>query len=426
MTLTVPFNLSDADFIYNGQRAVVTLDNSFYETTGTVTRVSSGSVANENNVSTVYVDIEVSNPGGIKKGDTATAVIGDIACNSSGTFKPISERTITSEINGKVYKIYNDLGDNMYAGGVIALLSSDSLNDSLKSQRLNMKDAELSLKNTYDKLDNYTIKAPISGTVIYRNVKAGDTLDNTASAPTMCYIADLSTIVFSLSVDELDVSKIEVGQKVEIDADAVEGRMYDGFVKTVSINGTTVNGVTTYPVEIEVVDPEGLIPGMNVNADIIIEEKSDVLTVPVSAVFRGNMCYVKDDGSNGDKDDSKDKKTQKVEKNSDKKDEKNNEGRNSMIPDGFKPVKVTTGANDENYIEITGGLSEGDIVFVKSATGTTTNPFMQMQQGGMNRGQGGMPSGGQGGMQQGSQGGMNRSQGGMPGSSQGGMSGGMR
>lgn len=390
MVLTIPFNAVDAPSLYVGQQADVTLENSFYTTYGTISRVSTGALTNENNVSVSYVDIEVVNPGGINKGDTATAVAGGIACNTAGTFDYYATKTVTAEVAGEITKINDGMGNQVNEGGIIAVIESDSVKDSLKDSNRSLREAEISLQNTYEQLDDYTIKAPIQGTIIEKNVKAGDKIDNTSSSKTLCVIADLSTIIFTINVDELDIDKIELNQRVDITADALPNKRFDGFVNNISINGSTSNGVTTYPVEIVVNTPEGLLPGMNVNAEIVIAEKSNVITVPVSAVMRGNTVYVKDD------------------KGASKKEE-GEKGRMNAVPEGFRAVKVTTGLNDDNNIEITEGLSEGDVVYVRVQTTTTTN---QMMQGGMPGGGmmgGGMPGGGMtGGMQGG-----NRSQGGM-------------
>lgn len=493
MTLTVPFNSVDAASVYNGASARVVLDNSFFETTGVVTRVATGSVSTDTYASITYVDISVDNPGGIKEGDTATAMVGEVACNSSGTFKNNGKKTVTAEVSGEVGTIYNNMGDYMYAGGVILALESDNVETTVKNAKNSLRDAELSLENTYDKLDDYTIKAPISGTVIYKNIKAGDTLDNTTGAASLCYIADLSSIVFTLSVDELDINKIKTGQNVEITADAVAG-MYTGKVSKVSINGSTANGVTTYPVEITLDDPGELIPGMNVNADIIIEEKANTLMVPVSAIVRGGLCYVKDDGTQkkasakagkpatenagknmpagnftpgegkiegngavkpdgsqavkpdgekfarpegtkttkpeggpstksegaqstkpaGAETKKEDVKSPEKTQNTPAKNASGNGNTKApafgnMAPEGFVAVRVETGVNNDDYIEVLSGLKEGDEVYVKSVSATTNMGFPGM---------GGMPmGGGMGGMS----GGM-RSGGGMP----SGMSGGMR
>lgn len=94
-------------------------------------------------------------------------------------------------------------------------------------------------------MDDYTITAPISGTVITKNVKVGDKISKSSSGTTtMAVIYDLSTMTLEMSVDELEVSSVKVGQSVEITADAVEGETFTGTVTNVSLQSSYSNGVT--------------------------------------------------------------------------------------------------------------------------------------------------------------------------------------
>lgn len=95
-----------------------------------------------------------------------------------------------------------------------------------------------------------------------------------------------------MAVDELDIGKVEVGQEVRITADALEGQTFSGVVDKVSINGTTANGATSYPVTIIIEDYGDLRPGMNVSAQIIGEVVPNALCIPVDAVERGNTVTV--------------------------------------------------------------------------------------------------------------------------------------
>ena len=380
MLLTVPFISEDANTLYVGQTASVKLDNSFYETTGTVTKITSGELINSYGAAIKNVEILVDNPGSIREGDTATAVAGDVACNDSGTFEYNATETIEAEVSGKVRQMIISAGDKVIKNGVVAVLDSDSVNKALRERTNSLKDAQLSLDNQYDNLENYEIKAPISGTVLQKNSKAGDNLDNSQSnnSSAMAVIADLSRLLFKINVDELDVTKIEVGQEVSITVDAIEGKTFTGFVDYVSLIGTSTNGVTSYPVTVVINEPEGIIPGMNVSANIVVQSKQNVLTVPVSAIQRGNFVYVK----------SSDAKKQP-------------EAEDMMpknVPDGFTAVKVETGINDDNNIEIVSGLSEGDVVYVTQSTNTMSGIESMMRMRGEMMGEGmpsgGMPSGG--------------------------------
>ena len=114
---------------------------------------------------------------------------------------------------------------------------------------------------------------------------------------TLAVIYDLSYLTFDMSLDELDVNQVEVGQTVEVTCDSLEDvGTIEGVVTKVSVAGTTSNGVTTYPVTVQIDNPpEDLLPGMNVDAVIVVDEATDVIAVPISAVQRGDIVYVKDD-----------------------------------------------------------------------------------------------------------------------------------
>lgn len=316
-----------------------------------------------------------------------------------------------AEVGGKVQTLSITAGDKVSKNMVVARLTSDTVTKNVKERSNSLKDAKLSLENQYDNLDNYSITAPISGTVLQKNSKAGDKIDRSSSSDktSLAVIADLSRLLFTMNVDELDVSKIDVGQEVEITVDAIEDVTYTGYVDYVSLIGTSTNGVTSYPVTIVINDPANIIPGMNVSANIVVESKENVLTVPVSAVQRGNMVFVKSDSKSAKSDDS-DKKAPDVANGNMPDGDNNKSGEKQggapgkgKIPDGFTAVKVETGINDENNIEIVSGLSEGDVVYVTpSADNSSSNNMMMpgggMPGGGMPGGGGGMPGGPGGGM----------------------------
>ncbi len=395
LTLTLTFNDADAENIYVGQSADVRISSNGEILSGTVTSVNQKGYASTGNTLVRTVKIKVKNPGVLMNTETATATVGGYSCNSSGTFEYLSEKTITAETSGEIDALYVMQGSRVSNGTILAHIDSSTISDNLKSSQLSLKSAQLSRESAQKKLEDYTITAPISGTVVMKNVKAGDKLDNSNMSTQMAVIYDMSSLECELSVDELDIKNVKIGQSVVITSDAVEGRRYSGQVTNVSVNGTTSGGVTTYPVTIEILDfDEDLLPGMNIDVEIITSEATDVLAVSVSAVNRGNTVYVK-----GEKTDE-----------------------NDPAPDGFKSVVVETGAYNNQYIEIISGLSEGDIVYVPQVKSSGTESTMSgmagmmggmgAMGGGMTGGGGGMPGGGGGmpggggGMQSGNRGGM--------------------
>ena len=83
-----------------------------------------------------------------------------------------------------------------------------------------------------------------------------------------------------------------VGQSVQVTADAVPDKTYTGTVTRVSMKGTSSGGTTTYPVKVRIDETEGLRPGMNANAEIVVAQAKNTLTVPNAAIVRGGYVLV--------------------------------------------------------------------------------------------------------------------------------------
>lgn len=401
MKLTITFIAEDAEKLRTGEGARVNLENSYSTVNGTVTHIGSGSTVSDEGSLVKYVEISVDNPGAIKDGDKATATVGDIACNDSGTFKSAAEQTVTANLTGDVYALKYKVGDRVNKGDVIFRIDYDNSYSSVKNAKNSLSDARENLKSLYDDLEDYSIKAPIDGKIVQKNYKQGEKIDNNSSSSTkpLAIISDLSILTFDMNIDELDIANIEVGQEVSITADAYEGEEFSGIVDKVSVVGTSSQGVTTYPVTVIVNsdNKDKLIPGMNVSASIVIEKVENVLRIPVSALRRGNVVIAKTDsdgveqkmpsgapGTNGAKSDSKGSGKNQTASNGDSPFLKNLD-----IPDGYKAIFVETGLTDDDYVEIKAGLNEGDTVVLPDAT--VSSGFGMMMGGSP---QGGPPSGG--------------------------------
>jgi len=387
MILKIDFNESDKSSLYIGAPADVYIDSSSAVLDGTIKRISSGSMVNSKGANIIKVDIAVKNPGTLTTSTTATAISCGVACNTSGNFSYNEVKTVKSEVQGTVTALNFDEGDRIKAGDVIAVLESDNLDDSLFNSSMSLSDAEENLNNLYDTLEDYTIKSPIGGTVIFKETKAGDKLDNTNSSTVMAIVADMSIIKFDIAVDELDISKIKLGQEVSVTADALEGRVYSGYIDYISIVGSTANGVTTYPVTVIVNEPEGLIPGMNVEAEIVVQSSKDTLMIPATALNRGNTVWVKEDSESA-------KNGKKVENNTKRPDAQQKAAEQDDTHKGYVQIQVEVGMSNDAFVEILSGLSEGDEVLI--TTVASSDFFTQMMQGGGMPG-GGMPGGGMGG-----------------------------
>ena len=362
MTLKVDFPSDAAQSFYVGQSATVTLDSTFETLSATVSHVSASDTVATGNSIVRTVTLEVQNPGALSTGQRATAEIDGIGSSSSSTFEYREERSVTAAVSGEVISVSAAEGDWLSEGQTILQLSSDSVSDSVQSQAESLRRAEISLENAEKTLENYTITSPISGTVTEKAYNAGE---NAEQGKTLCTIYDLSYLTITLNVDELDISDVEVGQSVVITADAVEGKVYNGTVTKVSVVGTSSGSYTSYPVTIRIDETDGLLPGMNVDATIVVDSASDVLAMPITALERGNLVMITADSPSAEN---------AVE---------------AGAPEGYVYVEVTTGVSDDDYIEVTSGLTEGDTVVYTPSADSGTSDFMMM--GGMG---GQMPSGG--------------------------------
>ncbi|MGI6029245.1 MAG: efflux RND transporter periplasmic adaptor subunit [Candidatus Heteroscillospira sp.] len=374
MELTVDFPADDAAGFYIGQSGTVTLDGSFETLSATVANVSGSEKVATGNSIVRSVTLSVSNPGGISNTQAATAEVGGVGSSSNSTFDYRAERNVTANVSGKVTAISVNEGDVLAENQTILILSSDNLSDTVQSQAESVRRAEISLENAQKTLDNYTITSPIAGTIIDKNYKAGESAE---SGKVLCTIYDLSYLTLTLSVDELDISNVSVGQKVKITADAVEDKTYEGTVTKVSVAGTTSGGYTSYPVTIRLDETEGLMPGMNVDATIEMSSAENVLTMPISALERGDKVLVTADSPSA---------ANALE---------------DEAPEGYVYVKVETGVSSDELIEIVSGLTEEDTVAYNASAQSDSTQMMQpgMQMGGSPGGGpgGGAPAGGPGG-----------------------------
>ena len=336
MLLTLEFPAADAANFSVGQSAAVTLDGTFEQLDGTVTSVSGTDALSAGNLLTRTVTITVKNAGGLTTAQAATASINGVSSIGSATFAYQAERTLTAQAAGTVTSINVQEGSEVAKDDIILGLSGDDLTESIQSASESLRSAEISMQNLQDAMNNYTITAPISGTIIEKDAKVGDAVK---AGDTLCIVYDLSYLEMSINVDELQISSISVGQQVQITADAVPDKTYVGTVTRVSMKGASNGGTTTYPVTIRIDDTDGLRPGMNANAEIVVAEAKNALVVPNAAVVRGSYVLVTKDSPSAANADA-----------------------TMEAPEGFVYVPVKTGVSDDDYTQIVSGIQEGDTI----------------------------------------------------------------
>ena len=297
MNLVLEFPAADAANFSVGQTAEVTLDGTFEVLSGTITSVTGTDALSTGNLLTRTVTLSVSNAGGLTTAQAATATVNGVSSIAAANFQYQAERTLTALSSGTVTAI------NVREGGSV---------------------------NKDD------IISPISGTIIEKNAKVGDAL---STGSDLCTIYDLSYLEMTINVDELQVSSLKVGQSVQVTADAVKDKTYEGVVTRVSMKGDTSGGTTTYPVTVRIDETDGLRPGMNANAEIVVAQAKNALTVPNAAIVRGGYVLVRQDSPSAVNADA-----------------------SMSAPEGYVYVKVKTGVSDDNYTQVTSGLSESDTI----------------------------------------------------------------
>lgn len=356
MKLKVPFHTADAAGFFVGQSAVVTVNGTGAALTGTVDEIAATDEVGAGGTLVRQVTILVDNPGVLTDSSQGTASVGGTACAAGAGFAYAASTQVTAKAAGELESLPVREGDRVSEGQVIGVIAQADLDTQIENARIALENAQLSLKNAQEKLDDYTITSTIDGQVIEKNLDVGDNINGMAmSGASVTYpavIYDRSQLTFAMDIDERDISKIRVGQQVEITADALDGQSFTGVVDKININGTVAGGRTSYPVTV-LVDgsPEELYPGMNVSARILVEDAGSVLVLPVEAVERGDTVLVALEGCL-------------------------DEQGNVVDSTAVEERKVTLGRNNDDYIEIVDGLEEGEVVLAHSPQGSSVMQAM--------------------------------------------------
>ncbi len=376
LLLTLEFPAADASNFAVGQAAEVILSGTFETLSGTVQSVAGTDTISSGNLLVRTVTIAVPNNGSLTTAQAASATINGVSALASARFDYQHQQTVTATATGTVAAVCVKEGSTIAANTAIVQLSGTDLSKQVQSAADSLLNAQLSMSDTEKQMENYTITSPISGTVIQKNVKAGDTVGtDTTSSETLCTIYDLSYLEMTLNVDELEILSIKEGQTATITADAISDQTFTGIVTSVSKAGTTTGGTTTYPVTIRIDDTGDLLPGMNATAEIVVNSAENALTIPNGAVVRGNYVLVTKDSPSAA-----------------------NAVQDMTAPDGYVYVKITTGTSDNDYIEVKSGLQEGDtIAYDADAAAKQNSSDDMMNFGGGPGGDGGPGGGGPGG-----------------------------
>ncbi len=250
---------------------------------------------------------------------------------STGTLDAVTTVQVGTQVSGIIASIYVDFNDRVRSGQVIARIDTTLLSSSVRDAESNLernqaqlrqaerelerieplygqqfvtevdyvraqydldiakaatKSAEISLERARQNLSYATIVAPISGTVIERNVDVGQTVAASFSAPQLFLIADdLSRMEILASVDESDIGKIVADQFARFTVQAYPDETFSGTVRQVRLQSTVEENVVNYTVVVDVQNPDGrLLPGMTATVDFLIDSATNILKLPNPAL----------------------------------------------------------------------------------------------------------------------------------------------
>jgi len=307
---------------------------------------------------------------------------------ATGTIKAVNSVDISSKMTAHIKEIKVKENEQVTAGQVLVILEDTALqaqvtqakerldNAAIKYQRtsrlttiggtsaealdnasMDYKIAQANYDGVMSTLDDTIIVSPMAGSVIGKPLSVGELVAQGVNNPTVILtVADMSKMQIEANIDQTDIGKIALGQKVTFTVDAYPGKEFSGMVTTISRKAVVSGNVTYYPVTIDVTNAENLLnPGMVARVSVIVSESQGVLTLPLSAIRSDKTGkYVVVAGPNG--------QTQNV------------------------PVK--TGNTGDDRVEIISGLSEGDKVVVsqvKTQSQTQTGSKQGSSQGGGGR-----------------------------------------
>jgi len=230
----------------------------------------------------------------------------------------------------------------------------EAANQSVLSAKYAVESARASLKETRENLQKTSLYAPMSGTVSRLNVEVGETVVGTMqmAGTELLRIADLNRMEVKVDVNENDIIKVELNDTCMVEIDAYMGRTFDGVVSEIansaSIEGASTDQVTSFEVKVYLLkssyedliregNPYPFRPGLSATVDIKTQIKEDALSVPIQAV------------------------TTRPDTTSQ---EALNEVVFALSGDSVRVTSVTTGIQDNQYIEILKGLTPDQQVVV--------------------------------------------------------------
>ena len=369
--------------------------------------------------------------------ETVSVATADGVALGTGTLA-VNKPMAVSSYGGTIESVRTEVGKTVKRGDTLFKLTDSPITLKLENLRLQRETASKSLEDAKERRENLIVLAPCDGTIATLDVSEGDEI---ASGALMCSILEGEDMNLTIAVDELDVVEVAVGQKVKITVDALSDAEMDGEVYKIAPVGSNSGGVTTYDVELTFdAAGSGVRSGMNATGEITVASAEDTLYVPVEALMTiGDDTYLMVESSDGQtmsmsdasgmtppdgatgggqSDASADgETTQRRGRGDFAAQQAEKAGGNALTravsavkawlyegvntdsqPVSGTLVKVETGMQNDDCVEILSGVSEGDVVlYTASSTSTSSGMMMGMSMMSMGGGSGGS-RGGNGGM----------------------------
>ncbi|HXC94788.1 MAG TPA: efflux RND transporter periplasmic adaptor subunit [Edaphobacter sp.] len=220
----------------------------------------------------------------------------------------------------------------------VSQISVDS--SKLRQAQAQVAQAQASLKQLEEQLGYTTITSPMDGTILSRDVEIGDAVSSIlvlgSTATLVMTIGDTTQVYVQGKVDESDIGKVYLGQSARIKVESFKDKTFQGKVTKIAPLGVEKDNVTTFEVRVSIDNPGGeLKANMTANAEILLEEHKNVLTVPEQAVL-----YDKDRNASVEVPDAKAK-------------------------NGRRKIDIKAGISNGTKTEVLAGLKSGDTVILQ-------------------------------------------------------------
>lgn len=229
---------------------------------------------------------------------------------------------------------------------VLAASELDAAEHQYRTGEAALRSAKVALDAARDRVRYTRLDSPITGTVIQRGIEVGEVvtpgIQATFEGKPLLTVADLSTLLVLVDLNQIDVAKVRLGQRASVTLDALPNQTYEARVTRVAPASIKREhkDVEVFPIEATLAAPNDAIkPGMTADVRIHLESKADVLTLPIEAVV--------EDGSGA--------RVTRL-----RRDERGEELR--------EPVNVVLGARNDREVEVSAGLADGDRVLVDPAS----------------------------------------------------------